>query len=135
MSLVGGTPRDMRLQQLSMRHKLKQGLSSLPKPKETEWELEIPEDQQEVIVRDELEEDAEVMWKDISADVTLTSGAAPAASAHTHGPKVTTLESARYGDRPFPVVTGKGTDSKRRGGVSGQRNPPGCYRSPRRRHR
>ena len=59
MSLVGGTPRDMRLQQLSMRHKLKQGLASLPKPKETEWELEIPEDQREVTVADELEEDAE----------------------------------------------------------------------------
>ena len=60
MALVGGTPRDMRLQQLSMRHKLKQGLASLPKPKETEWELEIPEDQQEITVADELEEDAEV---------------------------------------------------------------------------
>ncbi|RYO88560.1 hypothetical protein DL766_001259 [Monosporascus sp. MC13-8B] len=60
MSLVGGTLKDMRLRELSMRHKLKQGLASLPKPKETEWELEIPEDQQEVKATEEVEEDAEV---------------------------------------------------------------------------
>ncbi|KAI1088467.1 pre-mRNA splicing factor component-domain-containing protein [Rostrohypoxylon terebratum] len=60
MSMVGGTAKDMRLRELSMRHQLKQGLASLPKPKETEWELEIPEDQQEVMDIDETEEDAEV---------------------------------------------------------------------------
>ncbi|KAI0008559.1 pre-mRNA splicing factor component-domain-containing protein [Xylariaceae sp. FL0662B] len=60
MSVVGGTANDMRLRELSMRHQLKQGLASLPKPKETEWELEIPEDQQEAMAIDELEEDAEV---------------------------------------------------------------------------
>ncbi|RYP57282.1 hypothetical protein DL769_009579 [Monosporascus sp. CRB-8-3] len=60
MSLVGGTLKDMRLRELSMRHKLKQGLASLPKPKETEWELEIPEDEQEVTATEEVEEDAEV---------------------------------------------------------------------------
>ncbi|RYO99510.1 hypothetical protein DL764_006801 [Monosporascus ibericus] len=60
MSLVGGTFKDMRLRELSMRHKLKQGLASLPKPKETEWELEIPEDQREVMAIEEVEEDAEV---------------------------------------------------------------------------
>ncbi|RYP05690.1 hypothetical protein DL765_009762 [Monosporascus sp. GIB2] len=60
MSLVGGTLKDMRLRELSMRHKLKQGLASLPKPKETEWELEIPEDRQEVKATEEVEEDAEV---------------------------------------------------------------------------
>ncbi|RYP42444.1 hypothetical protein DL768_010336 [Monosporascus sp. mg162] len=60
MSLVGGTLKDMRLRELSMRHKLKQGLASLPKPKETEWELEIPEDQREVTATEEVEEDAEV---------------------------------------------------------------------------
>ncbi|RYP78544.1 hypothetical protein DL771_000497 [Monosporascus sp. 5C6A] len=60
MSLVGGTLKDMRLRELSMRHKLKQGLASLPKPKETEWELEIPEDRREVRAIEELEEDAEV---------------------------------------------------------------------------
>ncbi len=51
-----------------------------------------------------LAEDPEVVWKDISADVTVAvSGQSPVA-ARTHGPKVTTLETARYGDRPFPVV-------------------------------
>ncbi|KAI0894973.1 pre-mRNA splicing factor component-domain-containing protein [Annulohypoxylon nitens] len=60
MSMVGGTAKDMRLRELSMRHQLKQGLASLPKPKETEWELEIPEDQQEAMDIDETEEDAEV---------------------------------------------------------------------------
>jgi M6 family metalloprotease-like protein len=51
-----------------------------------------------------LAEDPEVMWKDVSADVTLAVGLAGPLPAKTHGPKVTTLESARYGDRPFPVV-------------------------------
>ncbi|KAI0117128.1 pre-mRNA splicing factor component-domain-containing protein [Daldinia grandis] len=60
MSLVGGSSNDMRLRDLSMKHQLKHGLASLPKPKETEWELEIPEDQREVMMMDETEEDAEV---------------------------------------------------------------------------
>ncbi|KAI1660004.1 pre-mRNA splicing factor component-domain-containing protein [Daldinia decipiens] len=60
MSLVGGSTNDMRLRDLPMKHQLKHGLASLPKPKETEWELEIPEDQREVIMMDETEEDAEV---------------------------------------------------------------------------
>ncbi|KAI2782305.1 pre-mRNA splicing factor component-domain-containing protein [Daldinia loculata] len=60
MSLVGGSTNDIRLRDLSMKHQLKYGLASLPKPKETEWELEIPEDQREVMVMDETEEDAEV---------------------------------------------------------------------------
>ncbi|KAI2468946.1 pre-mRNA splicing factor component-domain-containing protein [Annulohypoxylon bovei var. microspora] len=60
MSVVGGTAKDTRLRELSMKHQLKHGLASLPKPKETEWELEIPEDQQEAMDVDELEEDAEL---------------------------------------------------------------------------
>ncbi|KAL7628815.1 Pre-mRNA-splicing factor cef1 [Parahypoxylon ruwenzoriense] len=60
MSMVGGTANDTRLRELSMKHQLKQGLASLPKPKETEWELEIPEDRQEAMTTAELEEDAEV---------------------------------------------------------------------------
>ncbi|CAJ2502065.1 Uu.00g049180.m01.CDS01 [Anthostomella pinea] len=60
MALVGGATNDMRLRELSIKHQLKQSLASLPKPKETEWELEIPEDQQEVIATQDLEEDAEV---------------------------------------------------------------------------
>jgi len=59
MMLAGGAANDMRLRELSMKHQLKQGLTSLPKPKESEWELELPEDQQEVAAQDDLEEDAE----------------------------------------------------------------------------
>jgi pre-mRNA-splicing factor CDC5/CEF1 len=61
MQLVGGTPRDMKLREMSMRHMVKQGLASLPKPKDTEWELELPEEQQETTNTEELsEEDAEL---------------------------------------------------------------------------
>ncbi|KAI3323436.1 pre-mRNA splicing factor component-domain-containing protein [Xylariaceae sp. AK1471] len=60
MVLAGGAANDMRLRELSMKHQLKQGLASLPRPKESEWELELPEDQQETVPLDELEEDAEV---------------------------------------------------------------------------
>ncbi|KAJ2968573.1 hypothetical protein NUW58_g10193 [Xylaria curta] len=60
MALAGGAANDMRLRELSMKHQLKQGLASLPKPKETEWELELPEDQHEIAPIDELEEDSEV---------------------------------------------------------------------------
>jgi pre-mRNA-splicing factor CDC5/CEF1 len=60
LTLAGGAANDMRLRELSMKHQLKQGLASLPKPKESEWELELPEDQQEIVPPDELEEDAEV---------------------------------------------------------------------------
>ncbi|KAL2136755.1 hypothetical protein VTI74DRAFT_1796 [Chaetomium olivicolor] len=58
MDMVGGTPRDARLRELSLRHQLKQSLAALPKPKETEWELELPEEQQEPKTAEELEEDA-----------------------------------------------------------------------------
>ncbi|KAI1634997.1 pre-mRNA splicing factor component-domain-containing protein [Biscogniauxia mediterranea] len=60
MSVVGGAANDMRLRERAMKHQLKQGLASLPKPKETEWELEIPEDQQELAAANDREEDSEV---------------------------------------------------------------------------
>ena len=61
MQLVGATPRDIKLRDMAMKHQLKQGLASLPKPKDTEWELELPEEQQELIGTEELsEEDAEL---------------------------------------------------------------------------
>ncbi|KAK6085507.1 myb-like DNA-binding domain-containing protein [Seiridium cupressi] len=53
MSLVPGSETGLRM-------RLKQGLASLPKPKESDWELEAPEDQMEVVVAEELEEDAEI---------------------------------------------------------------------------
>lgn len=58
MSMVGGTPADAKMRELSLRHQLKQRLASLPKPKETEWELELPEEQQEPKTQEQLEEDA-----------------------------------------------------------------------------
>ncbi|KAH6659224.1 pre-mRNA-splicing factor cef-1 [Truncatella angustata] len=52
MSLIPGSEKGMQM-------RLRQGLSSLPKPKESDWELEAPEDEMEVVVAEELEEDAE----------------------------------------------------------------------------
>jgi len=44
-----------------MKHQLKQGLASLPKPKDSDWELELPDEQQEPREDEELsEEDAEL---------------------------------------------------------------------------
>ena len=61
VQLVGGTPRDLKLREMAMKHRLRQGLASLPKPKDTEWELELPEEQQEVLeANDVSEEDAEL---------------------------------------------------------------------------
>ncbi|OAL33787.1 pre-mRNA-splicing factor cef1 [Fonsecaea nubica] len=46
--LVAQTPRDMRLAENVARQSLRAKLSSLPKPKETEWELEVlPSEQEE----------------------------------------------------------------------------------------
>lgn len=47
MQVVSQTPRDMRLQQKAQRQDLLSQLASLPKPKETEWELELPEERDE----------------------------------------------------------------------------------------
>ncbi|KAG9237816.1 pre-mRNA splicing factor component-domain-containing protein [Amylocarpus encephaloides] len=61
MQLVGATPRDVKLAAIAQNNQLKQGLASLPKPKDTEWELELPEEQQESMAIEELsEEDAEL---------------------------------------------------------------------------
>ena len=43
----GATPRDIRLHEQAARRSLKAQLASLPKPKETEWELELPEEKEE----------------------------------------------------------------------------------------
>jgi pre-mRNA-splicing factor CDC5/CEF1 len=59
MSLPGGTTGDMRLREMAMRHKLQQGLAALPRPRETEWELELPEEQAESVAVEARAEDAE----------------------------------------------------------------------------
>lgn len=68
-----------------------------------------------------LDEDPEIVWKDISATARLTATvgglAQPEVTAKTMGPKVTTLQTARYGERPFPVVMVQYQDIKRCKGV------------------
>ncbi len=58
---------------------------------------------------DSLTEDPQIVWKDLSSTATLNSdGATGAQTSMTHGPKVipqdNAYNSARFGDRPFPVV-------------------------------
>ncbi len=52
-----------------------------------------------------IDEDPQIVWKDLSSTAT---GTATGAAARSHGPKVippsATYDTARYGDRPFPVV-------------------------------
>ncbi|KAF9640241.1 putative cell division control protein [Lasiodiplodia theobromae] len=60
MQLVGQTPRDIRLREKAMRGDIKSKFAALPKPKETEWELELPEEQQEIINPETSEEDAAI---------------------------------------------------------------------------
>merc|ERR1719160_765756 len=56
---VSATPRDIRLRDKGLKGQLRSGLASLPKPKDTEWELDIPEEQKEEMQVEELtEEDA-----------------------------------------------------------------------------
>lgn len=64
-----------------------------------------------------LEEDPEILWKNLSASARVTSTVAgipqAAITTKTMGPKVTTLATARYGERPFPVVMVQYQDIKR----------------------
>lgn len=57
-SLVGHTPREAKLRALAVRSQLQQGLAALPKPKNTEWDLELPDEQEEPKTAEEREEDA-----------------------------------------------------------------------------
>ncbi|KAI4727423.1 hypothetical protein E4T49_04771 [Aureobasidium sp. EXF-10728] len=59
MQMIAQTPRDLRLQQNALRNDIKSKLSALPKPKEMDFELELPEEQQEIAPEIEMsEEDA-----------------------------------------------------------------------------
>lgn len=59
MSMTGATPRDIRNREMAMRNQLRVGLAALPKPKDTEWEFEIPDEQKESVAADDaMEEDA-----------------------------------------------------------------------------
>ncbi|CAI4210870.1 unnamed protein product [Parascedosporium putredinis] len=50
-------PRDVKMHNLAVRQQLRQGLSSLPKPKDSEWELELPEEQADIGDGDEVQEE------------------------------------------------------------------------------
>ena len=59
MQLVGNTPREVKLREQALRSKLQSQFATLPKPKELDFELELPEEQQEIDGEMELsEEDA-----------------------------------------------------------------------------
>ena len=59
MQLMGNTPREIKLREQALRSKLKSQLAALPKPKELDFELELPEEQQDIDREMELsEEDA-----------------------------------------------------------------------------
>ncbi|MCJ1477679.1 Pre-mRNA-splicing factor cef1 [Lambiella insularis] len=45
MQMIGSTPREVKMREQAMRHQLKSKFAALPKPKETDWELELPEEQ------------------------------------------------------------------------------------------
>jgi pre-mRNA-splicing factor CDC5/CEF1 len=46
-SIVSATPQDIRNRDKATRNQLRSGLASLPKPKETEWEFELPDQEAE----------------------------------------------------------------------------------------
>ncbi|KAF2255701.1 hypothetical protein BU26DRAFT_512671 [Trematosphaeria pertusa] len=58
MQLVGQTPRDIRLRENAKRQGLKSKLAALPKPKETSWEFELPEERTDTMEVEMSEEDA-----------------------------------------------------------------------------
>ena len=48
MQLAGSTPRELRLQEQAIKSQLKSKFAALPKPKELDFELELPEEHREV---------------------------------------------------------------------------------------
>ncbi|KAK8240385.1 pre-mRNA splicing factor component-domain-containing protein [Phyllosticta capitalensis] len=60
MQLVGQTPRDIKLREKAMRSDMKSRFAALPKPKETDWELELPDEQKELVRAETSEEDAAI---------------------------------------------------------------------------
>ncbi len=64
-----------------------------------------------------------IVWRDLSSLATLTVGA-DSATATAHGPKVIppseVYDTARYGDRPFPIIPVQYTDRKYLAGHTGE---------------
>jgi hypothetical protein len=65
---------------------------------------------------DTLEQEPTIVWRDISSIADVKVGSAAPTQVASHGPKVIPptggYETARYGDRPFPVVPVDYFDSK-----------------------
>jgi immune inhibitor A len=75
---------------------------------------------------DTLAQDPQLVWKNLSSTATLTmEGAATGTTATSHGPRVIpqseSYDTARYGDRPFPVVPVDYLDRKHQAESSGQK--------------
>ena len=73
---------------------------------------------------DTLREDAEVVWKNLSSTATLVlGGKRQGITSQSHGPRVippsSKYDTARYGDRPFPVVPVDYRDRKHQAAHSG----------------
>ncbi|MBD0347528.1 MAG: immune inhibitor A [Thermoleophilia bacterium] len=71
-------------------------------------------------------EDARIVWKDLSSTASMTyDGLAGALRSDSHGPKVIPptggFETARYGDKPFPMIPVDFRDRKHKSRHSGQR--------------
>ncbi len=53
-------------------------------------------------------EDSRIVWKDLSSKATMTYTGGPSLSSQSRGPKVIpptgSFETARYGDKPFPMI-------------------------------
>lgn len=61
--LVGSTPRDIKVHENFMRQQMRSKLTSLPRPKETEWELEeLPSETTEPIAEVEISEEDAAEW-------------------------------------------------------------------------
>ncbi|KAF2789963.1 hypothetical protein K505DRAFT_377866 [Melanomma pulvis-pyrius CBS 109.77] len=58
MQLVGQTPRDIKLREKAMRQNMRSKLAALPKPKQSDWEFELPEERVEPQDVEMSEEDA-----------------------------------------------------------------------------
>ncbi len=76
------------------------------------WTVTVPATSTVALVleqqADTLQETPTLVWRDVSTTAVLTVGGSASSDAIAHGPKVippgATYETARYGDRPFPVV-------------------------------
>jgi immune inhibitor A len=69
-------------------------------------------------------EDSRIVWKDLSSKATMTYTGGPTLTSVTHGPKVIPptggYETARYGDKPFPVIPVDFRDRKHKSQRTGE---------------